>query len=276
MSKPVFVLLHGAWHKPQCWDLLVEELTRKDYEAVTPKLPSSGSEPPTADWSEDVRIIHQTVLDLVEKEREVVVVMHSFSGMTGGTSLQDLDKESRASKNLKGGVIRLVYIVAFLVPEGFQHSPHGTRDNMVSEMKTDLEASLQYIIRWWCLANLTEPLPQAGTVTIRPEDVKHMFYQDLDDATVSELAKELQPQSLGAFWSTTTHAAWRVIPTTYILCTADVPTTVIAARYLVDTAKANGPHKIDNVIEVDTGHSPFISRPEWTASALIEEASRET
>jgi pimeloyl-ACP methyl ester carboxylesterase len=101
-----------------------------------------------------------------------------------------------------------------------------------------------------------------------------MFYQDLDDAAAAELAKGLQPQSLGAFWSTTTQAAWRVIPTTYILCTADVPTTVVGAQYLFDSAKASGQHKIDNLIKVDTGHSPFISRPEWTAATLVEEAKR--
>ena len=75
----------------------------------------------------------------MEKEQEVVVVMHSFSGMTGGTALDSLGKESRVAKNLKGGVVRLIYVVAFLVPEGFQHSPHGTRVNMVPEMKTDLD-----------------------------------------------------------------------------------------------------------------------------------------
>ena len=59
--------------------------------------------------------------------------------MTGGTALEGLDKATALSKGLKGGVIRMVYIVAFLVPEGFQHSPKGTRDNVVPEMKTDLE-----------------------------------------------------------------------------------------------------------------------------------------
>jgi hypothetical protein len=61
--------------------------------------------------------------------------------MTGGTALDGLDKESRVANQLKGGVVRLIYVVAFLVPEGFQHSPSGTRDNMVPEMKTDLEVS---------------------------------------------------------------------------------------------------------------------------------------
>ncbi|SPQ27124.1 b2bc2dc6-a840-44dc-b43c-31d39453e0cb [Thermothielavioides terrestris] len=194
-----------------------------------------------------------TVSDLVQ-EHDVVVVMHSFSGMTGGTALEGLDKQACAAKGLRGGVVRLIYIVAFLVPEGFQHSPYGTRDNMIPEMRTDLEA---------------------GIITVRPEDAKAMFYQDMDDATVAELAKDLRPQSFGAYWSTTTYAAWRDIPTTYILCTGDKPTTVAAAQHLVDSAKASGRHRIDNVIKVDAGHSPFISRPDWTAATLIQEAIRE-
>ncbi|KAJ0116211.1 hypothetical protein J7T55_005157 [Diaporthe amygdali] len=226
MSKPVFVLLHGAWHSPKCRSRLSAELDRAGCSSVAPALPSSGSTPPTPDWSKDVETIHKTVSDLVQ-ENDVVVVMHSFSGMTGGTSLEGLDKQTCLSKGLKGGVIRLVYIVAFLVPEGFQHSPRGTRDNMIPEMRTDIKTS-------------------ANIITVLPEDVKDMFYQDLDDETVAELRKDLRPQSFASFWSTTTHAAWRYIPTTYVLCLKDRPTTVAAARYLIGTAKASGRHEIDN------------------------------
>ena len=119
----------------------VFEILWESSEIVGPAFPSSGSTPPTPGWSADVEVIRRVVSELVEKEQEVVAVMHSFSGVTGGTALDGLDKESRVAKNLKGGVIRLIYVVAFLVPEGFQHSPHGTRDNMVPEMKTDLDVS---------------------------------------------------------------------------------------------------------------------------------------
>lgn len=138
MSKPVFVLLHGAWHSPQCWSRLVEALDKAGYSAVAPSLPSSGSNPPTPDWSQDVELVRKTVSDLV-LEQDVIVVMHSFSGMTGGTALEGLDKKACTTRGWKGGVVRLVYIAAFLVPEGFQHSPHGTRDNMVPEMQTDFD-----------------------------------------------------------------------------------------------------------------------------------------
>jgi hypothetical protein len=75
--------------------------------------------------------------------------------------------------------------------------------------------------------------------------------------------------------SVTTDAAWRVIPTTYILCMEDKPSTVAAAQYLIETAMAGGEHKIDHVIKHNVGHSPFISQPEWLAKTLIGEAGRQ-
>lgn len=138
MSKPVFILLHGAWHSPRCWDRLIAQLDAAGYTSVAPALPSSGSHPPTPDWSRDVETIRDTVSSLTV-EHDVVVVTHSFSGLTGGTALEGLDKAACLSKGLRGGVVRMVYIAAFLVPEEFQHSPRGTRDNMVPEMKTDFE-----------------------------------------------------------------------------------------------------------------------------------------
>jgi hypothetical protein len=143
MAKPVFVLLHGAWHTPRCWSRLVSKLDQAGYESVAPVLSSSGSSPPTPGFDEDVDTIRGAISDLIEMQRDVVVVMHSFSGMTGGTALDGLDKESRVSKNLSGGVIRLIYVVAFIVPEGFQHSSHGTRENMSLEMKTDFEVNIK-------------------------------------------------------------------------------------------------------------------------------------
>ncbi|KAI0146145.1 alpha/beta-hydrolase [Xylariaceae sp. FL1272] len=252
MGKAVFVLLHGAWHSPKCWSRLIAELEAMDYTAVAPSLPSCGSVPAAPDWEGDIQVIQKTVSELVV-EHDVVVIAHSFSGMTAGTALHGFDKESCLSRGLRGGVVRLVYICAFIVPEGFQHTPHGTRQNMRPEMKTDM---------------------QQGTVTVSPKDAKELFYQDFSDAEVADLAKDLRPQSIGSYWSKTEHAAWRVIPTTYILTLKDSPSTVVAARHLVETARAGGNHKIDNVIEVESGHSPFINMPEWVAKTLIEEASR--
>ncbi|KAF4629299.1 hypothetical protein G7Y89_g8851 [Cudoniella acicularis] len=236
MSKPTFVCIHGAWHSPACWDKVKAILETHGYECICPALPSTDSVPPKHDFTEDVEMIRSTVEKLAEAGNDVILVTHSYGGVPGGQALEDLDKESRHKKVL-------------IIPS--QNSPTGTRDGMAESMKTDFEA---------------------GVITVGPQDAKGLFYQDLPDETVAELARNLRPQSIGCWWSKTTYAAWRYIPTTYVVCTEDAPTTVMAAEYLVSTAQASEPNMVDTVIRRAVGHSPFFSQPEWTAGMLREAA----
>lgn len=111
------------------------QLDKTGHTSAAPALPSLGSTPPAPNCFNGAEVIRETVTKLIQ-DHDVVVVNHSFSGMTGGTALEGLGKETSSSKGLKGGVIRPVCITTFLAPEGFQHSPRGTRDNMIPEMKT--------------------------------------------------------------------------------------------------------------------------------------------
>ncbi|KAL9622886.1 MAG: hypothetical protein Q9160_002812 [Pyrenula sp. 1 TL-2023] len=240
-TNPVFVLLHGAWHTPNCFNSIVPLLEKDGFAVVCPQLPSAGADPPAPNFDADIAAIRAAVIPLLDDGRDVVVVMHSYSGIPGGTALEGLDKRSRAQNGEKGGVIRLVYIMAFLVPEGFQHSPHGTREGMVPAMVTDISAEI---------------------VTADPAGAKDMIYQDCSEEQVNNLIAELRPHSLAVFWTKTTHAAWRVIPTTYVICGKDSPSTVVAANWLIDAAKSSGTHAIDRVVRRDVGHSPFISQSE--------------
>ena len=113
-------------------------------------------------------------------------------------------------------------------------------------------------------------------MTVDPKDAKALFYQDLPDDAVSEWAAKLRPQSLGVYWSTTSHAAWRHIPTTYVICLKDVPTTLAAVDGLLAVVRSTDNHQLDTVIRRDVGHSPFISQPEWTADMLKEAAGVES
>lgn len=107
---------------------------------------------------------------------------------------------------------------------------------------------------------------------VEPGDAKGLFYQDLEDDAVMELAKDLRPQSLGVFWSTTSYAAWKHIPTTYVICENDTPSTVAAAGYLLSSAQAVEESKVDTVVKRKVGHSPFLSQPEWTVDMLRKSA----
>ena len=141
MSKPAFVCVHGSWHNPAFFDKVKSILLRHEYSCVCPSLPSVGGNPPTYDFAPDVNVIRSSV-EAIVKERDVIVVMHSYGGIPGGTALNGLDKKSCQEKGLKGGVVRLVYVNSFIVPEGFQHSPRDTREHMVPTMKTNIEVSV--------------------------------------------------------------------------------------------------------------------------------------
>ncbi|KAF2108728.1 Alpha/beta hydrolase fold-1 [Lophiotrema nucula] len=250
MSNPVFVLIHGAWHTPHCWTKLIPELQKHGYEAVAPQMPSSAT-PPAKDWDQDIETIRSTVTKLAKDHgRDIIMALHSNAGMTGGTALEGLSKDECVKNGWKGGVVRLVYICGYIVPEGTQLASPGNRGMMDKDITIDFDTNL---------------------MTVAPDQVKSMMYQDLSDEEVAEVAKTLNPHSFGAVCKPTWYAAWKYIPTTYVITLRDKPSTVMAAEALVKGAMESEPTKVEKVIRAESGHSPFWSRPKWCAKMLIEE-----
>ena len=129
-TKPVFVLLHGAWHTPACYAPLTSLLSIHGYTSICPALPSVGLTPSPAEaLKADIAVVRVAVQELLNDGRDVVVVMHSYSGIPGGSALEGLDKDSRAGRGLRGGVIRLVYVMAWMVGEGYVHSRRRKDDS---------------------------------------------------------------------------------------------------------------------------------------------------
>ena len=141
MSKPTFVFVPGAWHSPDAYDKVIGGLKAHGYSSVKVKLPSVGGAPATYDFKEDVNTITGAVTGVVEEEKDVIVISHSYSGQPVGEIPRELSKNERESKGLKGGVVRLVFIMAFLVPEGFQAAPRDDISTMYWFMEADTEVS---------------------------------------------------------------------------------------------------------------------------------------
>lgn len=129
MSKLAFVLVHGAWHDPSCWDKVKHALSDQGFHCVCPALPSTH-EPPIPDLQPDVDVVRSQVEKLIDQGLQVIVVCHSYGGIPTGEALRDLDLNTRKLRGLPGGVVRLVYIMGFLVPEGFQQSPRGSDEGL--------------------------------------------------------------------------------------------------------------------------------------------------
>ena len=95
------------------------------------------------------------------------------------------------------------------------------------------------------------------------------MYSDLPDEEASKWAAKLQHQSIGVFGSTTAHAAWRYIPSTYVVAKQDK--SMISKEYahmMINAAKEIEPTAFDVVEEHDGGHCIMLSQPEWLAGVL--------
>lgn len=106
-------------------------------------------------------------------------------------------------------------------------------------------------------------------MTVDPEDAKAIFYNDLSSAKGDEWASKLTHQSLGVYSSTQTYAAWRYIPSTYVIGGQDKTTfTPQVVEMIINGAKIMEPSAFDVIEKCDGGHCLMISRPEWLAQVL--------
>jgi len=249
MSKPTIVMVHGAWHQPSIYSDVAASLAKYGYPTASVALPSAGAVPPHKDFTGDVAAIRHCVTELVSNDKEVVLVVHSYGAFPGGEAPKGLGKREREAKGLKGGVVRYVVINGLATPEGYQ--PHASGD--YSQMPTWINLDIEN-----------------GIGTVPSEVAKSVFYHDVPSAKADELAAKLVHQSLGVFFSTATYAAWKDIPSTFLIGDADrTPFTAEIVEMMIKGAQQMVPSAFDVVEHCpNAGHCLMASYPEWTADAL--------
>ncbi|WP_348534354.1 alpha/beta hydrolase [Kitasatospora sp. GP82] len=104
-----------------------------------------------------------------------------------------------------------------------------------------------------------------GTLTVRPEQAAEIFLHDCEDPeVVAGAVARLVPQSLRVLGQSPARAAWRDCPSTYAVCAEDRGTPPQWQRERAARA--------DRVVELPTGHHPFLSHPGLLADLLAETA----
>ncbi len=103
--------------------------------------------------------------------------------------------------------------------------------------------------------------PEAGTFTVRPEALAETFLQDCDPEIQREATDKTARQSLAVLEQPVQSAAWQHVSSTYLVCVEDRGTPADRQR---DFAQ-----KADNVVELDTGHHPFLSQPAAVRDLII-------
>ena len=118
-EKPVILIAHGSWHTPDHYQSLKDTLQSHGFNTYCPLQPSVGKLPPIG-LMEDAEMIRAELDRLINVEsKDVIVIAHSYGGIvTTQAVTKELGKKARQSEGKDGGVIRIVYMCAFIVPLG--------------------------------------------------------------------------------------------------------------------------------------------------------------
>ncbi|MFF1873549.1 alpha/beta hydrolase [Kitasatospora herbaricolor] len=103
--------------------------------------------------------------------------------------------------------------------------------------------------------------PDAGTFGVRPELLVGTFLQDCAPEVQLQAADHLARQSLRVTGQPVGAAAWQQVSSTYLVCAQDRGTPPRLQREFARRAGA--------VVELDTGHHPFLSRPAAVRDLLL-------
>ncbi|TWP50159.1 alpha/beta hydrolase [Lentzea tibetensis] len=117
------------------------------------------------------------------------------------------------------------------------------------------------------LGSLAAPAPfldpgPDGRVGVQGSALPSLFMQDCTSSDISGALARLTRQSLAAFGQAPRSVAWRTVPSTYVVCSDDRATPPSRQRSYAA--------RLGNVVEISTGHHPFLSAPDLLSSTLLE------
>ena len=246
MSKPTLVFIPGFWEGPAVFSKVINILnTDNVFPTQTIPLASTGTDGPNAKtFSSDVHAIRDAVETLVNKRREILLVMHSAAGYIGSQAIKNLSLAKRQERGQAGGVKKLVYLCGALLPENSHHPPAPFYETMVNSPCKHHA----------CVAEAH--IQNRQDDQMRSKDPLRSLFNDFPAAEAERFAKELSWQP-STYIETVhvTYCAWKDIPSVYLCCTQDQVIALEMQRQFADMAGA----KMESC---DAGHMVVLSQPE--------------
>lgn len=248
-NQPTLVLIPGSWHRPTCYDKLIELLEPR-LRCVTVSLPSTSGNP-KATFKDDLDAARTVVSAETSNGRNVVVIAHSYGGMVGNSVIKGFAKSKKSPTS--DGVSESGYVIGLvLIASGFTLTGLSFMDPFFGHPPPA-----------WRVNNETG---YAELVT----SPRELFYHDLPDDEAEYRVSQLVTQSLKALFEggEYTYAGWQDVPSWYIGTVEDRGLPVLAQRMTVGMAREMGASVEHR--ELQTSHSPFLSQPALTARIIFE------
>ncbi|MBE1493941.1 pimeloyl-ACP methyl ester carboxylesterase [Amycolatopsis lexingtonensis] len=224
--KPTIVLVPGMWHGGWAWDRVAALLEADGHPCVRVTFPGRDRAP--GDETFTGHCAHLTRV-LAEVPGDVVLVGHSY----GGAVLTEAGDAA--------GVRAMVFVSAFCLEPG---------ESVASV--NDAEAGSE--------AGVDDIREVDDHLVIDPETARAAFYHDCDPADAARAAGRLTPEHVSTRTAVVSRAAWRAVPSHFVVCTADRACTPAVQRKLAN--------RTGSWSELAASHSPMLSMPAALAGAI--------
>jgi pimeloyl-ACP methyl ester carboxylesterase len=225
-QKPSIVIIHGAFADASSWNKVIPILQGDGYVVTAVQIPLSS-------LSDDVAATRR-VLDA--QTGPVVLVGHSWGGAV-------ISAAAAGSKNVKS----LVFVAAF-APEAGEVITAPAANYSPAKLNSVLKPD------------------EAGFLYIDRAQFRSAFANDLPEADTRIMAATQKPINGKSFGETQPAAAWKTIPSWYIVSTEDRAINPDLQRYYAKRINAT-------TTEIKASHVPFLSHPKEVAR-VIEAAAK--
>jgi hypothetical protein len=120
--NPTIVICSGGWPLAEFFEPVRQAFEAQGFPAVCRVSPGYPDHDPsvTSTINPDTKYLRENVLEplITLDAKDVVLFMHSYGGIYGPSSLEGLSKRERTERGLKGGVVALVFVTAFVARKG--------------------------------------------------------------------------------------------------------------------------------------------------------------
>lgn len=231
-----FVLVHGGFHGGWCWAKIKSRLEAAGHQVSAPDLPGHGDDRTPRRGLRMSDYAGRVAAVLAEGE-PAILVAHSMGGVVASAA-------GEAAPEL---IRHLVYLTALVPSDGRSLNQIADRDP-ANDFETSMEA--------------TEP----GAHLLKRDIARMVFYADCDPADAEDALDRLTPEPDAPLDEPVTLSAGRFsgVPKSYVICDADI--TLSPEKQAAYADKLAGVRRF----HIDSGHSPFLARPD-ELTAILEE-----
>jgi pimeloyl-ACP methyl ester carboxylesterase len=237
-----FLLIHGAMGGAWCWDPVLPGLEALGHEAVAIDLPGQGADTTPVSEITLYRYADAVCSALERFDGPVLLTGYSMGGMV----------ITQAASQCPERLLGLVYVAAFLPRPGqalidITQLPEAAGDSVQANIVVDGDPPVAVMP--------AEAAPEALYHCCTPEQVAWALPQRGRQPVIPFTQPFTPPSGADT-------AAFEALPRAYVTCLQDRGIRPAAQRLMYTAAGC------DPVIEIDTDHSPWLSRTEELVGAL--------